>query len=646
MYIEGETLNTLSLFSMILVLGLIVDPAIVVVEAIQHELDLGKRGMPAIMAAVNTIGAGVFMAALTSVIAFIPFGVVSGIFGAMIRHIPATIIPALVASYFVPLLFLTYLSSRWLRSSQTRPLDEDDPSTLWGVSRWFIRANHFILDRTWLQVTIIALAVVLPIGVSGVLFATKRVVPVQFSAPKDSDLLSLTLEYPANLSDISRAKLVQSVEAQVSDQDEVKYMYPMQQQAGSITWYLTLQPRSQRSLDSSEYVGQLQQEFTSTTDAVNRIFVTLAQVSNGPPSSDFPVSVNIYDDNLDTLKQTAIETGNFLRQDKRVTRVDDGFTDTKNEKLDIVLDQAKVASIGLSGVQVGQILAGVVGESEVTQFDMAIDGHLRPIKVLLTKGSPPESIRDVEDVVLFALPSGPIRVKDVATVTKSDAFIGIDRLNGKRFVTVQAKTLDAMKDGPAVQESVTKFWTTEKLKAANLSSSALEDRGSGNEFIKSFKDLFIACGIAILMTFVVLVLFFRSFMQPLIILFAIPLGFLGIFPALSLEGGQFGFLEILGLITLIGIVENVGIFLIDLANQRVAKGMSPKDAIALASGIRFRPVFLTKITALGGLLPLMLLSPFWRSLTLVVVTGIITSGVLSLFTTPILYVWFQKRQRR
>jgi len=184
------------------------------------------------------------------------------------------------------------------------------------------------------------------------------------------------------------------------------------------------------------------------------------------------------------------------------------------------------------------------------------------------------------------------------------------------------------------------------LKAANLSSSALEDRGSGNEFIKSFKDLFIACGIAILMTFVVLVLFFRSFMQPLIILFAIPLGLLGIFPALSLEGGQFGFLEILGLITLIGIVENVGIFLIDLANQRVAKGMSPKDAIALASGIRFRPVFLTKITALGGLLPLMLLSPFWRSLTLVVVTGIITSGVLSLFTTPILYVWFQKRHKR
>ena len=100
----------------------------------------------------------------------------------------------------------------------------------------------------------------------------------------------------------------------------------------------------------------------------------------------------------------------------------------------------------------------------------------------------------------------------------------------------------------------------------------------------------------------------------------------------------------LGIITLIGIVENVGLFLIDYANRLVAQGMDKKEAIALSAGIRFRAILLTKLTALGGLLPLAVFSPFWRGLAVVVIGGILTSGILSLFTTPILYSWFTRRR--
>jgi HAE1 family hydrophobic/amphiphilic exporter-1 len=232
-----------------------------------------------------------------------------------------------------------------------------------------------------------------------------------------------------------------------------------------------------------------------------------------------------------------------------------------------------------------------------------------------------------------------VKVRDIATVAQDQAFTGISRLNGSRYVTVRAQVKDPLKDAAAPQQAVKDYWTKDRLAAAGLRADALEDKGSGNEFVQSFKDLFLALGAALLLTYVVLVLFFRSFSQPFIILFSVPLAFLGVFPALASIGGQFGFLEILGIITLVGIVENVGIFVIDLANRKRKAGIDYREAIAESTGVRFRPIFLTKVTALGGLLPLIILSPFWRSLALVVVSGILTSGILSLFTTTIMYAW-------
>jgi multidrug efflux pump len=104
-------------------------------------------------------------------------------------------------------------------------------------------------------------------------------------------------------------------------------------------------------------------------------------------------------------------------------------------------------------------------------------------------------------------------------------------------------------------------------------------------------------------------------------------------------------LETIGLIMVIGIVENVGIFLIDFANKKVAEGMDKKEAISLASGIRFRPIILTKLTALAGFLPLAVFAPFWRGLAVVAMMGILSSGILSLFTTPILYSWLTRKRK-
>jgi HAE1 family hydrophobic/amphiphilic exporter-1 len=164
---------------------------------------------------------------------------------------------------------------------------------------------------------------------------------------------------------------------------------------------------------------------------------------------------------------------------------------------------------------------------------------------------------------------------------------------------------------------------------------------------KSFTELGIALVVAILLTFIFLVLQFKSFSLPIIMLFTIPLSLIGVFPALYLFNIQFGFLELLGITILVGIVENVAIFLIDYAGQLIKeKNLTPKEAIIQSSGVRFRPILLTKLVALGGLLPLAIESEFWRGLSIVIIAGIGLSGFFSLVTIPILYVFIMKVRQR
>ncbi len=644
--VQGISLNTLTLFSMVLVLALIVDPAIVLLEAIQRELDMGRRGRDAVIAAMNTIGVGAFIAVICNILVFVPFGVVSGVFGQIIRYIPLTVIPALLASYFVPLIFLTYLARILLKPARKHS-DEYEIANLWKTSQWFVRTNTKILQKTWVQIVIIIAAIIVPLGISGVLFATGKVVPVQFSSTSDNPIYNVSIEYPANLTDIQKQKLLDSATAEIQKDPATSNFFVQTQNNSSVALSVQLLPRAERDADSTDIVKRLNTKLTSLTDVHQRIFVTAANQGVGGPTTD-PVAVNIFGDDLDALKKAAIKTGDILRSQPNVTRVNDGFTDENNPQIAVSIDRQKLAATGLPAVSVAGILNGFVDNTtSITKFEEQIAGSSRSVDVILVNANRPTSVDDIKNAILSVNAQGqPIHIGDIATVSLTQGFLGIQRLNGQRYVTVTAQVKDALKDAAAPQKAVVDYWTADNLKAVGLRADALSDRGAGNEFLKSFSELFLALGVAMFMLYVILILFFKSFTLPFIILFAVPLSFIGVFPALALVGGQFGFLEILGVITLTGIAVNVGIFLIDLANQRRLRGVDYKTAIAEASGIRFRPIFLTKVTALGGLLPLILLSPFWRSLATVVLAGVLVSGILSLFTTPILYSWFVGAQEQ
>ncbi len=639
--LAGIQLNTLVLFSFVLVLGLIVDPAIVVLESIRRYVDIGYKGKAAVLRSIDVIGLGLFVAVLTSMVVFVPFGIVSGTFGEIIKYIPWTVFPALIASYFVPLIFLTWLAAKFIKSEAGSELkDEDDVHTLWGVARWFIRVNRYVLKHKILQVVVVVLGLVVPIVISSILFATNKVRQVQFSQPDDSEYIQLSVPRPTNQT--YRDLLIESIDVENILKNYAGEINTFFYQSiggdfgggqSSLTVFVELRQLKDRDRKSPMIASDMQRDLRAKFGEQ----ASAAEQASGPPSGEFPVSVKIFENDSAKL---ASASNKIAAELKSYSEIDYVVTDyqTQSKELSVLVDNDKAAASGLSKASIFGQVAGILGENTLYRLE-GTDVVLRV---------PADSKPNTKDALLASLvygSAGPVKLGDVASIDESDVPSSISSLNGERYATVKAKLKDA-RDAINIQRKITD-WSKAHTSDLGVGSRAFEDRAGTNEFEKSFQELFIAIFLAILVSYVIFVIFFKSFVQPFIILFAIPLILIGVFPALAFfAGGQFGFLETIGILMVIGIAENVGIFLIDYANRKVREGMDKKEAIAIASGIRLRPIILTKVTALAGLLPLAVFSPFWRGLAVVVIFGIFSSGVLSLFTTPVLYNWFTRVKKK
>jgi HAE1 family hydrophobic/amphiphilic exporter-1 len=631
LYLAGITLNTLTLFSMILVLGLIVDPAIVVLEAVQRAKDQGFTGREAVISSMDSIGPGVFMSVLTSIVVFVPFGVVSGVFGAIIKFIPITVIPALVASFLVPIAFLAALGGRFVKAHPHASAKTDEEDNLWGVSRWFQRANLRILSKLWAQILIITVLAVLPIAVAMFFLGSGKVKSVQFSKPNDTLIASATIDYPASSSPAFVNDLAKQTEAAIAKQPEVSSFYYLSQAKDSFTIFMNLTPLDDRIKTSDQLAKDLQPQLPQNGTTV---FATAESLGVGPPTSQFPVQLQVFDADLKKLEAFSTHVADYAKTIPGVTRVVDGYGAEGTTLTSITLDHNATTAAGLSTATVGGQVASLLEDQKVTQIQQG-DGKVDVVAIYGT--ATPANLEALSNMRL-ASPTGIIRLGQIAKISQGPSASSISRLDGNRYATIKVGAADGA-DVNKIQSELNTY-SKSQLSAFGLKSTALESKGQGDDIAKSFGDLFKALALSLILSYFIFAVFFKSWLQPLIITFAVPLAFLGVFPALWFVKGQFGFLEILGMITLVSIVENVGTFVIDYANRKQREGHDKKEAIALATAVRFRPIFLTKVTALGALLPLAILSPFWRGLASVIIAGILTSGVLSLFSTPILYSWF------
>lgn len=665
LYLTGNDLNTLVLFSLVLVIGLVVDPALVILESIQRKIDTGLKGKEAALAAIADVGRGLFLATLTNIIVFAPFAVISGILGAIFQYIPLTIIPAIIGSYIVPLIFLAWMGGLFLR--RKKGSHEQEEENLWGVARWLIRANTKILNaNVFVRGGIITVALLIPMVVAGYYFATQKISVVQFSSGKNSELISMSIDFVSTATQDQENEQQVKAFTSITKNSAVQQVFPMMDD-GAQSYYITIDDEQERGdYTTDQVVDDIQH---SIKDPEHILYdVQVQPIFAGPPKASYQVALAIHNQDAAILRTAALDVSKVLQQvcvtnkqvtisaecnggERIVTKVNDGYTGKESHILNVAIDRNALQSKGL--VPPAGPVSILVNSAVREQFQYNNNEPLQTIDIdgydtdvyIEPKETPPNSTKEIKDIEL----AGDTRVDDIADITEQQQAGSVQRVNGQTLAVVQARLAEGFDDqatAAMVTTAIVDYYADQAhTKTLKLEPGSIDQYSEGftASSAKSFQELFLALILAVVFTYIVLAVFFESFTLPLVILFTIPLTFLGVFPGIyHFANAQFGFFEIIGMIILIGIVENVAIFLIDAARQKMEhEQWDAKRAIAYASGIRFRPVILTKFTATASLLPLAVLSDMYRSLAVVIMCGLITSGITSLFTTPILFIFFR-----
>lgn len=634
-------LQFMSIAGLIIALGLLVDNAIVVVENVYHFIKEGYGRKAAAEKAVDQVGWAIVSSTATTILAFIPVITIKSLPGEYIKSMPLTLIFTLLASLFVALTFTPFLSSRLLKSSQ-----EQKESRVQQYINHFIQTIYRSILRFALQHKVLILtAALLALGGAAALYPR---IGVSFFPRDDAPLFAVNITTPQGTVLSKTEEAVLYVERQLKKQKEVDYFI-------SNTGYgnprvINVIERNEQQTSSGQVmvfmkdiefeerdamIGRLRKKFAQYKDAK----IELKEALLGPPV-EAQISIKLYGEELDTLKRIAGEVERVIRQTPHTINV---YNPLKNLKTDLKLQINKLAAANLAVplAEVDRNVRIAVAGTKVAEFRDAMNDTY-PVYVQMQRGEEYLHPTDLSGIYVTSLTGLQVPLSQLATLgfVSSPEKINHDRTRRTFAVNADVESGNNVDD---VTEQVIQQLEGYPFPKGYTYSIAGE-RESREE---AFGDLFKSLLLAMLGIFTVLVLQFRSFIQPLIIFTAIPLSLIGATLGLFLAGYSFSFTAFLGIISLVGIVVNDSIILIDLTNQYIESGISKYKAIQQAAEHRFVPIILTSLTTIGGLLPLTLKGGlFWAPMGWCIIGGLITSTLLILIVVPVLYALFTSAKRK
>lgn len=644
----GYTLNFLTLFSLILALGLLVDGAIVITEGMHNKL---LKGIPAKDAAILTIREfrlPLISGILTTVFAFLPMILTSGIIGEYIKSIPVTITVVLLASLFVALGLIPAIGAKLLA---VKKKDGQDLEHKIPKEKDFIKKlndsyeklldkllNTKKLRRLFAFIMGLAFVLSLSLPMSGLL-------KINMFTPADEDNFTINVIKPigSTLSDSNES--IRIIEEILKEDDRIaKYLVNVGSgSAGGQSYDLTASSSSshlahitvQLRPDRKEFSFDIVDEYQKKLFNLLNDEIIIEQAQGGPPS-EAPVLINIVGDDLNEMEKLAQEYKKILNEIDGAINVDTNIVDNNGEFV-ISIDRAKAQLYGLSAIQVAMTLRNAIYGSTATTIQNNNEDIDVIVKYALDPSISPEEKSNVSNLanietLTIATPGGDIPLANFTTNELANSRAKIEHKEGERIIKVSS---DVSKNYTA-QEVIDSFEASIDLE--NLPDGIDVSFGGETEDIaKSFADMGKAMLLGIFMIAALLVWQFKSFRQPLFILTTIPLSLIGVFPGLTLLGQTLNFPGIIGIVALVGIVVNNAIILIDRINENRFSGMDKKSAIKEAGKSRLQPIILTTITTVAGILPLAISSVDWGALGYAIICGLSFSTILTLIVVPLLY---------
>ncbi len=644
LYLSGNTINFISLFALILGIGVLVDSGIVIVEGMNRRMSErpDESKFQVAKDVVREFATPLISGTLTTVAMFVGLFIVSGVTGQFIAGIPFTLIFILFASLLVALGFLPLITAKLVRTHEASELEKEQNRLNQRLFDWYKGFIGRMIESRQKQKRFLIL---LTVGfISAILLIPLGLVRVIFFESSDMEFLFVEVTAPEGTTKERTDLLVRAVEEELYKETDMIEAFATTVGGASLftsgatggklaNIFVAL--KDDRPLTSQEFTKKLRDDFAGFAGAE----VTIVEPDEGPPTGA-PISVKLFGENLETLNTASLAVLQELKAMNDVANASASNDDSSNEFV-LALEHDKIAAYGLNPRVISETARSMIYGSTVatvTNLDQAIDivvrQNLNPTEVNIERAN----YTTIDEVLRATIttPQGlTIPLSDLVTLSLREANNAVVHENGKRVMTVSAD----LGEGGNVMDINTrleKLINDKKLLPSDVSFSL---GGETEESDQAFMEMVLALVIGILLMVAILVIQFDSYRHTYYVLSIIPFSLIGIFYGLAITGSTLSFPSMMGFIALTGIVVNNSILLIDMMNnlRRTEPDLAIPEVVVKASTERLRPILLTSLTTIMGMVPLLFTDELWIPLATAVIFGLIFSVVITLILVPVLY---------
>lgn len=627
----GFTINQLSIVGFVVALGLLVDDSIVVVENIERYLRNGYSKREAAMAATKQIGLAVLGCTATLIFAFLPLLFLPEGAGDFIRSLPAAVVATVLASLFVSLTIIPFLSSRILSNHE----NPEGNFFLRGLKRLISGSYRKLLHRA-LAKPYITLSVALAIFIGAI--ALVPVVGFSVFPASEKPMFMINIETPLGTNLSTTDSVTRYVENNIRTIPDLKNYASNVGHGNPRIYYnvipvgnadnkaqLFVQLNNTDPKEKRKLIDELRIKFKDYPNAK----IEVKDFEQGPPV-EAPIAIRLFSENLDTLRALSFRVEDILKKTEGTMYVNNDLTTLKTD-IKVKVNKDKASMLGIATSEIDKTIRMAVTGLNIGTY-REDDGDDYTINITLPRDN--KQTFDVFKKIYVAANSGvSVPLNQVADIQFQTSPTNIKHYDKDRYTTVTAFVQSGY-NTPKVTDGI-----LQKLNAMQFPKDT-HYVAAGD--IEASQESFGGLGTIILITIFgllgILILEFKTFKGTLIVLSVIPLGIIGAVAALLISGNTFSFVAVIGLIALIGIEVKNSILLVDYTDQLRREGKSINEAIKEAGETRFIPIILTTLTAIGGLIPLVLESnPLYSPLALVIIGGLISSTLLTRVVTPVLY---------
>lgn len=644
MYFSNFTLNIMTLGGLALGIGMLVDNAIVVIENIYRHLSMGKNPKEAAYQGAKEMGPAIIASTLTTVAVFLPVVFITGIIGDLFTEFALTIAFSLFASLFVALTIVPMLASQLLKKPRENiekvRRESSFMYSLDGTIRWALRNRALVLILTLMVF-------------AGSLYGFTRVGAV-FLPNTDEGFFTIDVELENGTALSATSEVVDSIENELEEEENVELFVSLigstQEESfrgsGSTNIaeiYVKLKELENRDISTFDFIDDVKKSIEQAANQVNNTAELSFNTQSSTGSTPNTLSFHVKDTNETRLKESIAKIDEALLDIEEVAELSNDLTETV-EEIQIKVNREEALENGLTPAQIGMVVNDVTKGTDAIQMTNQVNNEIYTVNVRY-EDSVRENIDALKQLLIKKPDNSFVNLGDVTTIEVGKGPVSIQRIDKQLAVQYSLRYENTTNLG-----DISKV-VDEEIEELDLPEETEIEFGGDRELLESsMDDMILAFVLAIVFIYIVMAAQFESFKYPFVIMFTVPLMLIGVAIALVASNSPISLTVVIGLIVLAGIVVNNAIVIVDYINQKKAEGFKTYDALVESVKVRIRPILMTALTTILGLVPLALGlgegTEINRPMGITVIGGLISSTFLTLFIIPIVYSLFDRETRR